>query len=59
MNKIDVSDDAKDLISKLLKKNPKERLKIAALKSHVFFNEINFNDIINMKIEPPFKPDIV
>lgn len=52
-------DEAKDLISKLLEKNPKNRPKISAIKDHVFFKDICFDDIYKMKVEPPFKPDHV
>jgi serine/threonine protein kinase len=59
MNNIEIPDSAKDLMNRLLKKNPKERMKIGAVKNHEFFSDININDLLAFKIEPPFKPDIV
>lgn len=59
MNNISISEDAKDLMSKLLKKNGKERMKIGSVKNHAFFKDINISDLLAMKIEPPYKPDLV
>ena len=57
-----VSQNAKDLLKLLLKKNYKERLGInnefEEIKKHSFFKNINFNDIINKKIQPKYKPNI-
>ena len=51
--------EAKDLIGRLLEKNPKNRPKICAIKEHAFFKDLNFEDILNMKVKPPFIPDNV
>lgn len=54
-----ISPEAKDLISQLLQKNQKNRAKISAVKEHSFFSDVNFDDILNLKVIPPFKPDNV
>ena len=60
--KINISDEAKDIIQKLLEKNPKKRLGsqngILDIKKHPFFSKIDFNLIEQKKIEAPFKPNI-
>ena len=60
--RINLSDDAKDIIQKLLEKNPKKRLGaqkgIEEIKSHPFFAKINFTDIENKKVKAPFIPEI-
>ena len=57
-----LSDDVKDIIFNLLKKDVKERLGyssgIVEIKNHSFFKGINFQDIENKKIEAPFIPKI-
>lgn len=58
---ITVSENLKDLVEKLLKKNSEERLgkngDINEIKNHDFFKEFNFDDLLNQKIESPFKPN--
>ena len=58
----EISQNEKDLLKLLLNKNYKERLGVnngfEEIKTHSFFNNINFNDIINKKIQPKFKPNI-
>ncbi len=63
-NKISIPDDAKDIIKKLLKQDPFLRLgggifgseyDINSLKKHPFFNNINFDNIINEN--PPFEKE--
>ena len=54
-----VSDDAKNIISKLLAKNPGERLGkkgINEIKTQPFFNVLNFDTIKIKKIKAPSKP---
>lgn len=55
-----VSQNAKDLLRLLLNKSCKERLGnqngFDYIKRHSFFQNINFNDIINKKIKPSYKP---
>jgi hypothetical protein len=43
----------------LLQKNPKQRPKVHAIKEHAFFKDFNFDDILQLRAEPPFKPDNV
>ena len=57
-----LSDDAKDIIFKLLKKDVKERLGYASgiveIKNHPFFKGIDFQEIENKKVKSPFIPKI-
>ena len=51
------SDELKDLLRKMLDKDPKKRIGIGNdkqdLKNHPFFSDINWNLILNKKIIPP------
>jgi len=51
--------EAKDLVVRLLDKNQKSRLKISAIKSHKFFEGINFQNLYDMTITPPLNIDLV
>jgi len=56
-----LSAEAKDLIVKLLDRNPIKRLGSGMtdadeIKAHPFFNSINWNDLIQRKIAPPYVP---
>jgi len=51
-----LSVEALDLLKRLLKKEPKERIKPDEISSHPWFKGINFNDMTLLKIAPPFKP---
>lgn len=58
-----VSEEAKDFISKLLDRNPETRLgaseeDVEEIKRHPFFSSLNWNDVLNKKIEPEWKPDM-
>lgn len=59
----DISDDAKNLLKLLLNKNPNERLGhnngFEEIKKHKFFEKIDFDKVINRKIEPDYKPALV
>ena len=61
-HKIPLSDEAKDIITKLLNKNQKERLgaKNDALDliGHPFFKSINIEELMEKKINPEFKPKL-
>ncbi|KAJ8281307.1 hypothetical protein GJAV_G00066030 [Gymnothorax javanicus] len=53
--------DARDLIKKLLKKNPAQRLgsskgDCADIQKHHFFRHINWDDLLNKRVEPPYRP---
>ena len=55
------SEEAKDLITKLLDLDPKKRLGAGPkgfenLKMHKYFETINWDDLENRKVEPPFVP---
>ena len=58
-----VCEDAKDLITKLLVIEPKKRLGYGEngakkIKHHPFFKGINWDDVWNQKLNPPFIPDL-
>ena len=59
---VDISDDLKNLIEKLLIKNSEERLgyndDFDSIKNHQFFKDFNFNELMNKKIETPYKPNL-
>lgn len=53
---------AKDLLTKLLNRNPAERLGAngsAEIKSHPFFHAIDWRKLLQRKYEPAFKPNVV
>jgi len=59
-----ISDEAKDLLGGLLVKEPLRRLgggpeDAIAVKTHPFFNSINWSDLEKKRITPPFKPQVV
>jgi serum/glucocorticoid-regulated kinase 2 len=52
---------AKDLLTKLLNRNPAERLGAngsAEIKSHPFFHAIDWRKLLQRKYEPTFKPNV-
>jgi len=57
-----VSSSAKDLLRKLLEKNPRERLGskrgIAELCEHTYFSSLDFNKVCTKAIKPPYKPQL-
>ncbi|KAL8843306.1 MAG: hypothetical protein Q9170_000164 [Blastenia crenularia] len=59
-----LSADAKDLLTRLLRKKPKERLgarmpkDLQLIKSHRFFRKIDWKKLERRQVEPPFKPII-
>ena len=58
---IKVSDEAKNIIIKLLEKNPGSRLGkngLKEIKIHPFFGNLNFDMINHKKLKSPFKPQI-
>ncbi|KAG5502974.1 hypothetical protein JKF63_04747 [Porcisia hertigi] len=50
---VTVSPEAKDLISRLLMKDPNRRIKGPEVKSHPYWNGISFSDVMQRKISPP------
>ena len=58
--KIKITNEARDLLTKLLKKNQKERFGIKGgfeeIKKHPFFKDVDFKSLEEKKIEAPFKP---
>jgi serine/threonine protein kinase len=56
------SESAKDLLKLLLNKNYKERIGsnngFEDIKIHKFFEDVNFDDIINKRYEPEYKPAV-
>ncbi|KAI9320112.1 camp-dependent protein kinase catalytic subunit beta [Dichotomocladium elegans] len=55
----DISSDARDLIEGLLNPEPTMRYgHTGDIKTHSFFGNCDFNDILERKIEPPFKPSL-
>lgn len=58
-----VSPLVKDLIQKLLIKDPSKRLgngedDVEAIKQHPFFQDIKWDDVLQKKIEPQWKPEL-
>ncbi|XP_064602802.1 RAC-gamma serine/threonine-protein kinase-like isoform X2 [Liolophura sinensis] len=58
-----LSSDAKSMLSGLLDKDPKLRLgggesDVKEIMSHPFFSCINWTDLYDKKLEPPWKPDV-
>lgn len=58
-----ISMEARTLLSSLLAKSPKERLgggpeDVKEIMVHPFFASINWKDLENKKITPPFKPQV-
>ena len=52
---------AVDLISKLLEKDPRQRLGYSGgdeIMAHPWFNDINWEDLYDKRIQPPFVPNI-
>ena len=60
--RISLSEDAKDIIKKLLDKNPQKRLGsqkgLEEIKNHPFFQGIDFDLILQKKVKPPFLPQL-
>ncbi|XP_032292637.1 RAC serine/threonine-protein kinase isoform X1 [Drosophila virilis] len=58
-----ITDEAKSLLSGLLAKDPRNRLgggqdDVKEIQAHPFFASINWTDLVQKKITPPFKPQV-
>lgn len=48
------------LLSKMLEKNPSDRIQsIKDIKSHEWFEDINWDDYFNKAVEPEWKPNLI
>ncbi len=47
----------KNLVSKILVPDPSMRLSIESIKSHAFFEEVDWESAENLDLDPPFIPD--
>lgn len=61
---VNISAEARDLLLGLLVKDPARRLgggpsDAREIKDHVFFEKINWDDLEQKKITPPFKPQVL
>lgn len=57
-----MSSDARNLITRLLNREPEERLGSEGaeeIKKHPFFKSIDFKKLLAKQIQPPFKPNVV
>jgi len=50
-----LSDEAKDILNLLLKKDPEERIEPEQIIYHPFFSRFNYEDYRSKKIESPLK----
>ncbi len=53
-----LSADAKDLIKKMLRKRPEDRIKPDDIRKHPFFASIDFEKLMAKEVPAPFKPDL-
>ncbi|KAI9466619.1 kinase-like domain-containing protein [Lactarius psammicola] len=55
-----MTDDAVDLVGKLLQKSPDARLSdIAEIKRHAFFDTIDWNSVASRSLTPPWVPHLI
>ena len=52
------SDNASDLLRGLLTRDPEKRLNVDQIMAHPFFEGLNFDDLLERKIKPPFVPKV-
>lgn len=60
-SQVKISDNAKDIITKLLHKNPSKRLGANGdqeIQQHQWFSKIDWKLLIEKKLNTPFKPKI-
>jgi len=58
-NSLDIPNTGKDLIFKMLEKNPEKRITIQQIKQHPYFFKMNFNELYEKKITVPFIPNTI
>lgn len=55
---VPLSDDGKNLLQRLLDRDPDQRMQdVEEFAKHPFFHDINFEDLYNRKLPPPFHPN--
>jgi len=57
-DEIEISDECKDLVLQLLKKNVKMRINPNEIPKHPWFKSINFKEMSRLKIKSPFIPKV-
>lgn len=50
--------DARDLVEKCLKKDPRKRISIEEVKKHKWFDDLDFDKIENEELQPPWVPSL-
>lgn len=60
---INMSKESVDIIQKLLTRDPKLRLGAGErdaleIMEHPYFGDVNFDDVLNLRVKPPFIPEI-
>ena len=53
-----LSPDAVSLLKKLLAKDPRDRLTVREAKEHAFFQTIDWNDVMQRKLQPPIVTNV-
>ena len=51
-------ENLKDLVGKLLEKQPERRLNEAGIQSHPFYQDINWTEVEERRLKPPFVPHL-
>ena len=59
---VEISTECKNMIKAFLNKDPKKRLgsqnDFMEVRTHPFFSDINYDDLLKYKIEAPYVPDL-
>lgn len=57
---VEISEDCENFLEKILQKNPENRLGSLAdsleIMSHPWFSNINWSDLMQKKVKPPYQP---
>ena len=56
-NAVDITEDARSLILSLTNPDPARRLTFQEIKDHAWFAGIDWEEVINRKLVPPYKPE--